>query len=579
MAKIETIRHSLAHIMASAVKNLYPKTKFGMGPDTENGFYYDFDFPKNQKISTDDLGKIEKEMKKIIKEEMVFNKSIISKEKAKQIFKEEKYKLEIIKEITNKKVTIYQSGSFIDLCSGPHIKFSKEIQPGSFKLIRVAGAYFKGDEKREMLTRIYGLAFETEKELKDYFLLVEEMKKRDHRKLGKELDLFCFSDIVGPGLPMYTPKGTTLIEQLKKKVETICRSYGFEKVSAPSLAKIDLFEISGHAKKFGKELFRVNSEEGHSLALKPVQCPHHTQIYASKIRSYKDLPIRYMESDKQYRAEKPGEVGGLNRVYAITVEDGHSFCTVDQVKEETKKMVEIIKEFYTSLGLWDNHKVYLSFRDYQHPEKYIGDEKDWNKCEKMLKEINKEMDLNAEIQEGEAALYGPKIDFMFKDALGKEIQIPTVQVDFSTAKRFNLFYISESGKKVAPVMVHRAILGSYERFIALLIEHFAGAFPLWLSPIQVEIINIGEKHKDYVEEIYKKIIDQDIRAKVNTENLTLGKKIREAETQRIPYIVIIGDKEIQNKEISVRKRGKGDIGSIKIDKFIEQIKEEKNKKE
>ncbi len=562
---MEKIRHSLAHVLAMATKELFPSALLGMGPAIENGFYYDFLMPKD--FSEKDLEKIEKRMKEIIKRKVDFKKEIITEKQANKIFKQELFKLDLLKDL-KEKITIYNSDSFSDLCSGPHIKNSKEININSFKLTKIAGAYWKGDEKNQMLTRIYGVAFATEKELKDYFLLVEKMKKRDHRKLGKELDLFCFSDLVGPGLPMYTPKGTILIEELKKRVEEICREHGFEKVITPHLTKIDLYKISGHADKFKEELFHVNSEKKQKFVMKPVQCPHQTQIYNSQIRSYRDLPIRYMESEKQYRSEKPGEVGGLNRVYAITVEDGHSFCTVDQVKEEVKKMVEIIKEFYTSLGLWDNHKVYLSFRDYQHPEKYIGNDKDWNKCEKMLKEINKEMNLKAEIQEGEAALYGPKIDFMFKDALGKEIQIPTVQLDFATAKRFDLFYISESGKKVAPVMVHRAILGSYERFLALLIEHFAGAFPFWLSPVQVTIIPVGEKHIKYAQKIEKTLKESNIRVKINQETETVSKRIRNSEMQKIPYILVLGDKEIKNKKISLRKRTEKEIKEITLEEFL-----------
>ncbi len=560
---MEKTRHSLSHILALTVKEIFPQAFLGMGPAIENGFYYDFLMPKS--FSEKELKKIENKMKETIKKNLSFKKRFISKKEAQKIFKEEPFKLDLLKDIKGK-VSLYEVNGFVDLCSGPHVKNTKEINLDSFQLSRVAGAYWKGDEKNQMLTRIYGIAFESKEKLNKYLDLVEESKKRDHRKIGRELDLFCFSEIVGPGLPMYTPKGTALIEQLKKKVEAICRSYGFEKVSAPSLTKIDLFEISGHAKKFSEELFHVNSVSGHSFALKPVQCPHHTQIYASKIRSYKELPIRYMESDKQYRAEKAGEVGGLNRVYAITVEDGHSFCQVSQVKDEIKRMISIIQEFYTSLGLWKNHKVYLSFRDYQHPEKYIGEEKDWKKCESILKQINKEMNLKAEIQEGEAALYGPKIDFMFKDALGKEVQIPTVQIDFATAKRFNLFYVSKTGKKIAPVMVHRAILGSYERFLALLIEHFAGDFPFWLSPIQVVIIPINEKCLEYAKEIKEKL--KDIRVEINSEEESVSKKIKKAELQKIPYMVVIGEKELKSKKISLRKRKEKKIKETSLNNFL-----------
>lgn len=579
MENIEKIRHSLAHILAQAVLEFWPKTKLGMGPAIENGFYYDFKLPKA--LSEEDLQKIEKRMREIILEKQKFEKQKISKSKAKKLFAVQPYKLEIIKDLPGQDVSIYQNlpsskkgPVFVDLCKGPHVKNTKGIDPNAFKLTKTAGAYWKGNEKNKMLTRIYGLAFQTEKELEDYIKMTEEAEKRDHRILGKKLDLFVFSEIVGSGLPMYTPKGTVVKDELQKEIEKICRNYGFEKVSAPSLAKIDLFETSGHAKKFSEELFRVSSDIGHKFALKPVQCPHHTQIYASKPRSYKDLPIRYMESDKQYRAEKPGEVGGLNRVYAITVEDGHCFCTVEQVKDEIKRMINIIWDFYKPLGLLNNSWVSLSLRDKKQPKKYIGENKDWNQCEKILKEVSDEMNLRAKKCEGEAALYGPKIDFMFKDSLGKEIQIPTVQIDFATPKRFKLSYIDKDGKEKIPVMVHRAILGSYERLIALLIEHYAGAFPLWLSPIQISVIPISEKHDEYAKKIVKQLKNSGVRVQLKSENETLGKKVREAETQKIPYLLIVGDKEISAGTVSARQRGEGDLGQMPVEKFIEKIRDE-----
>ncbi len=428
-----------------------------------------------------------------------------------------------------------------------------------------------------MLSRIYGVAFKTSEELNQYLKLVEEAGQRDHRKLGKELDLFCFSDLVGPGLPMFTPKGTFIKERLQKRMEEICRGYGFEKVITPHLAKIDLYKLSGHADKFAEELFHVTSAHKQEYVMKPVQCPHQTQIYASKTRSYQDLPIRYMESEKQYRAEKPGEIGGLNRVIAITVEDGHSFCQVDQVKEEIKNMVNIIKEFYTSLGLWGNHWVSLSLRDYNSPDKYIGNIEDWNTCEQMLGEISKEMDLNAQKCEGEATLYGPKLDFMFRDSLGKEIQIPTVQLDFATPKKFNLTFVNNKGEKENPVMVHRAILGSYERFLALLIEHFSGAFPLWLAPEQVRIISVGESHKEYCQNLTKKLTTQNIRATADSKNDTVSYKIKKATKEKIPYILVIGDKELNSDTLIVRDRGSEQTREVSEQDFIREIKEKENK--
>jgi len=561
--------------MAEAVMEFWPKAKLGMGPAIENGFYYDFKFLRP--LQEQDLEKIEKRMKELILQKQKFEKQKISKSRAKKLFAIQPYKLELIKDLPGQTVSVYKSGEFVDLCKGPHVKSTKEINPNAFKLTKIAGAYWKGSEKNKMLTRIYGLAFETEKELKDYTKMMEEAEKRDHRVLGKKLDLFTFSEIVGPGLPMYTPKGTIIKEELQKKIEKICRNHGFEKVSAPSLAKIDLFETSGHAKKFADELFYVTSKTGHKFVMKPVQCPHQTQIYASKPRSYKDLPIRYMESDKQYRAEKPGEIGGLTRVYAITVEDGHVFCTREQVKDEIKTLINIVKEFYTLFGLLGNHWVSLSTRGKDF-SKYIGEKKDWNLCEKILQEVSDEMGLKAKKCPGEAALYGPKLDFMFKDAIGKEIQIPTVQIDFATPKRFKLSYTDKDGTKKTPVMVHRAILGSYERLIALLIEHYAGAFPVWLSPIQVAVIPISKKHDDYAKKIEKQLKDNNIRVELKSENETLGKKIREAETQKIPYLLIVGDKEISANTVSIRERGRGDMGQLEVDKFLNKIKEEINAK-
>lgn len=585
---LEILRHSTAHILAAAVLEMFPEAKFGIGPAIENGFYYDFDLPRT--LIPEDLPLLEEKMREIIKANYPFEKQEIDVKKASELFKKAKqdYKAELIKDISKgtkslkrdlvPKISIYKTGDFIDLCAGPHIDSSGEIKSDAFKLTKISGAYWKGSEKNKMLQRIYGTAWETKKDLDEYLQMLEEAEKRDHRKLGKELDLFCFSELVGPGLPLYTPKGTILKDELQKHIEGVCKKYGFQKVSAPSLAKVELFEISGHAKKFGDELFHVTSAKKHNFVLKPVQCPHQTQIYASKTRSYKDLPIRYMESDKQYRAEKSGEVGGLTRVYAITVEDGHSFCRVDQVKDEIKNMINIIRDFYIALGLWENHWVSLSVRDYAHPEKYIGEPKDWDKCETMLQEISDEMNLGAKKCEGEAALYGPKLDFMFKDATGREIQIPTVQIDFATPKRFKLEYINKKGEKIPPVMVHRAILGSYERFLVLLIEHFAGAFPLWLSPIQVEIIPVSEKFIDYAEKIEKQLKEKNIRVSLNRADETLGKKIREAQKQKINYMLIIGEKEQNAQTIAVRERTKGDLGTMKAEEFIEKISQEiKNK--
>jgi len=574
---LEVTRHSLAHILATAVLDMFPEAKFGTGPATENGFFYDFDLPRT--LIPEDLPILEEKMREIIKANFKIEEANAPIEKAEEDFvkSQQGYKVELIsdlKEAGEKEVGLYKINGFVDLCKGPHLDSTGEIDPQSFKLNRISGVYWKSDEKNKQLQRIYGLAFENKNALKEYLKQIEEAGKRDHRKLGKELDLFCFSDLVGPGLPMFTPKGTIIIDELKKHIETVCRNHGFEKVMCPSLAKIELFELSGHAKKFGEELFRVTSSREHDFALKPVQCPHHTQVYASKKRSYRDLPIRYMESDKMYRAEKSGEVGGLSRVYAITVEDGHSFCRIDQVKDEVKNLISIIKDFYSGLGMWDNHWVSLSVRDYSHPEKYIGTSEDWDLCEKMLEEISDEMGLDAQRREGEAALYGPKLDFMFKDALGKEIQIPTVQVDFATPKRFNLVYTDNTGKEINPVMVHRAVLGSYERFLVLLIEHYAGAFPTWLSPVQTMIIPVSEKFNEYGNKILKELKQNDIRAEIDDSDESLGKRIRNAEKQKIPYILVVGEKEKGSESVAVRSRDNKEQNVLKIGEFIENIEKE-----
>ena len=456
----------------------------------------------------------------------------------------------------------------------------KEIQQESdlyIKLIRISGVYIDGNIKNEMINRISGKTFSSQEELKKYEEFIKDAKERDHRKIGKDLDLFCFSDYVGPGLPLYTPRGTIVKDELQKQIEKICRKYGFQKVSCPSLANINLFETSGHAQKFNDELFRVSSPKGHEFVLKPVQCPHHTQIYASKIRSYKELPIRYMESDKQYRAELPGSVSGLSRVYAITIEDGHSFCRIDQVKNEIINMYNIIRDFYSKMGLWNNFWVSLSLRDNNHPEKYVGSNEDWILSENILKEICKELNLDVKICEGEAALYGPKIDFMFKDALGREIQIPTIQLDFATPKRFGLFYIDENGEKQVPVMIHRAILGSYERFLVLLLEQFKGVLPIWLSPVQVNIIPVNNNaHSAYCRNLMVKLLEEDIRVQLDDSCETLNKKIKVSNDMKNPYTIVIGNKEIENNSVCLRKLGSKEQNNMKIDEFIQMIKKQLN---
>ena len=506
------INKEYAELLQKVIQNNYKNIKHENISANEKEFYYEFKI--EDKISENDIEKLEKEIRKLKKNAVV-------------------------------------------------------------KLIRISGVYLDGNSNNKMITRISGKGFNNKDELKKYNDFLQEAKERDHRKIGQDLDLFCFSDYVGPGLPLYTPRGTIIKDELQKEIERVCKKYGFQKVSCPALADISLFETSGHAAKFNDELFRVSSPKGHEFVLKPVQCPHHTQIYASKIRSYKDLPIRYMESDKQYRAELQGAVSGLSRVYAITVEDGHSFCRIDQVKEEVKNMCNLIKEFYTRMGLWKNNWISLSVRDYNHPENYIGNKEDWDVCEQMLQEVSDELGLNAKRCEGEAALYGPKLDFMFEDALGREIQIPTVQLDFSTPKRFNLSYINENGEKVPPVMVHRAVLDSYERFLVLLLEQTKGVLPLWLSPVQVNIIPVNMNyHNDYCKKLKEKLLEEDIRVEYDDSEESMNKKIRQSNIMKNPYTIIIGDKERDNNLISYRKYGSEETISMNIEEFINKIKEE-----
>lgn len=493
------------------------------------------------------------------------------------------------KDIRLDKMSYDDEGFYYEFASSNQVsendlpKLEKEIMAMGnnvyVKLIRISGVYFEGNPENEMITRIVGKGFKSLEDLEKYNDFVKEAKERDHRKIGQELDLFCFSDYVGAGLPLYTPRGTIVKDELQREIERVCRKYGFQKVSCPALADISLFETSGHAGKFDRELFRVESPKGHKFVLKPVQCPHHTQIYASKLRSYKDLPIRYMESDKQYRAELPGAVSGLSRVYAITCEDGHIFCTREQVKDEIINIVKLIREFYSNMGLYDVFWVSLSVRDYDHPEKYIGDKEDWDLCESILEEVCEELDLNAKRCEGEAALYGPKIDFMFKDDLGREIQIPTVQLDFATPKRFGLSYIDHNGEKQTPVMVHRAVLGSYERFLVLLLEQFKGVLPIWLSPIQVNIIPVNVKyHDEYCKELKCLLEDENIRVSYDDSKEQLSKKIRESNMMKNPITLIIGDNERDGDLVSYRRYGEEETHLMQIEDFIEFIKGEIKKR-
>ena len=475
-------------------------------------------------------------------------------------------------------VTIYRTGDFVDLCRGPHVENTSEIDSKAFDLLKVSGAYWRGNEENPQMQRIYGVAFTTEAELVKYKEMLIEAEKRDHRKLGQELDLFVFSDMVGPGLPMYTPRGTEIMNQLKEALNEIGRDNDMQSVSVPHLAKLDLYKTSGHADKFEDELFRVQSHYKQEFILKPVNCPHHTQIYSSRPRSYKDLPIRYIEQTMQYRDEKPGQIGGLQRTRGFTVDDGHTFCTVDQIQKEADLIAEVIEKFYQNLGLWGDHWVSLSVRDPKTPEAYIGDPDDWQLAEEMLQKVSDDRGLGAKRMEGEAALYGPKLDFMFKDALGRETQLATIQLDFAMPKRFELSYTDKDGSDKSPVMIHRAILGSFERFMMILIEHFAGAFPLWLAPEQVRVLPISEKFADYADQIKDQLKQANIRVTMDDSNESLGKRIRNSELYKIPYTVIVGEKEQESDTLAVRKYSQGDLGSSNVEEFITTLVENiKNK--
>ncbi|MEX0933355.1 MAG: threonine--tRNA ligase [Candidatus Paceibacterota bacterium] len=572
--RLERVRHSFAHLLAAAVLIHFPDAKPTIGPATDSGFFYDFSF--SEPPSQSDLKKIEKTMRSLLTSWTSFEQSTVSKEEAMRLFAENPYKLELIEGIVEagEEITLYTSGEFTDLCRGGHVESIKELKADAFELTSISGSYWRGDESKDALTRISGIAFETKEALDDYKSMLEEAKKRDHRKIGIEMDLYTFSDLVGAGLPLFTPKGTIIRTELQKALLEFSKDFGMQPVTIPHIAKIDLYHTSGHAEKFGDELFRVIGHYGQEFVMKPVNCPHHTQIYASKPRSYRDLPIRYMESTMQYRDEKPGEIGGLTRVRAITCDDGHIFCRPDQIKEEAKNIAEIIKRLYSSLGMYGDHWVSLSVRDPLHPEKYIGTDEGWVKAEKMLSELSDELELGARRMEGEAALYGPKLDFMFKDSLGRERQLSTIQFDFAMPARFGLTYTNESGEEETPVMIHRAILGSYERFLAILIEHFAGKFPLWLSPTQIVLIPISETHYSETKLVAEKLEEAGIRVEVFGDNNSLGKRIRKAKLERVPYIGVLGDKEVESHTLTVESRDSDSKEVLETEFLITKLQSE-----
>ena len=568
--QISKIRHSLAHIMAYAIKELYPKVKFGIGPEIENGFYYDFDFPTP--ISESKIQKIEKRMKKLIKQNLIFKKKNISKSEAKNLFKNQTYKLELIKGLPGKIVSIYQVGDFIDLCKGPHVKSTKEINPDTFKLTRTAGAYWKGDEKNKMLTRIYGLAFETKKELEQYLKNQEEAEKRDHRVLGQKLELFMFDKEVGQGLPLWLPKGAWLRKLVMDFAFNTYLERGYEPVSTPHIASTKLWAHSGHLDFYKESLYNSFGIEGEEYMLKPMNCPLHVQMYKNKRRSYKELPIRWTEMGTVYRYEKSGTLHGLTRVRGFTQDDAHIICTPEQLHKELLSALKLTLYIFNTFG-FKELEMNLSVRNPKNKSKFIGKDSEWKKAETELKNVLKEIGYKNFVYDvGGAVFYGPKIDIKVKDSLGRPWQLSTIQFDFNLPSRFNMEYYGADGKKHTPFMIHRALLGSLERFIGVLIEHYAGAFPLWLSPVQIWIIPINSSHVKYAKDISTKLKEQRFRVETKTESETVSKKIRQGEIQKIPYLLVVGDKEIKTKKVSVRQRGKKKIETISLTKFIKSIK-------
>ncbi|MDP2630331.1 MAG: threonine--tRNA ligase [Candidatus Uhrbacteria bacterium] len=561
------LRHTLAHLLAAAVLRLYPDAKPTIGPAIDNGFYYDFDF--SAPLSSDDLKKIEQEMRGILKTWESVSSKVVTGEEALEVFKNNQYKQELIREIVERgeDVTLYTWGEFQDLCRGGHAENATAIDPECFSLTHLAGAYWKGSEKNAMLTRIYGLAFSEKEELDAHLTLLAEAEKRDHRKLGKELDLFTFSELVGPGLALWTPRGTLIRNLLDEFIWSLRREKGYQRVTIPHITKKALYETSGHWQKFSNDLFKVQTREGHEFALKPMSCPHHTQIFARKPHSYREMPQRYAETTMVYRDEQTGELHGLSRVLCITQDDAHVFCRISQMKDEILTIWNIVNSFYATVG-FEQLKVRLSFHDAAKMENYLGTEDIWQRTEDSLRDIAKERGVHADEAIGEAAFYGPKLDFVATDSIGRSWQVATIQVDFNLPERFDLSCTNEEGSQERIVMIHAAIMGSLERFLSVYIEHCAGAFPVWLSPVQVQIIPVGLAHGDACRELAEQLSLQSIRTFVDESNESVGKKIRNAEKQKVPYMIVIGDKEKDLVTVSVRKRGEKDTQEYALNDFI-----------
>ena len=569
-----TMWHSSAHLMAEAIEQLYPGVKFGIGPDIENGFYYDIDF-SNYTISDEDLGKIEERMLVLARERQAFKRREVPKKDALDYFtrKGDPYKIELITDLNDGEITFYESGTFTDLCRGPHLPDTGFIK--AVKLLNIAGAYWRGDEKRQMLTRIYGITFPKQKELDDYLILLEEAKKRDHRILGRDLELFTFSQKVGAGLPLWLPKGAELRERLEQFLKKVQRRAGYVQVITPHIGNVELYRTSGHLAKYGKDSFQpINTPiEGEQFFLKPMNCPHHCEIYKSKPKSYKDLPLRVAEFGTVYRYEQSGELHGLTRVRGFTQDDAHIFCTPDQVKDEFKGVIEIVLLIFQALDFKD-FITQISLRDPDNKEKYIGTDENWEKAQKAIIEVAQESGLEYEIVEGEAAFYGPKMDFMVRDALGRKWQLGTIQVDYNLPDRFELEYTGSDNEKHRPIMIHRAPFGSMERFVAVLLEHCAGNFPLWLTPEQAIILPISDKYQEYSKKVLNLLKNSEIRALIDERSEKAGRKIRDAELRKVPFMLIVGEKEETSGTVSVRKHGQGDLGSFSVEDFISMVQNE-----
>lgn len=566
--------HSSSHLMAEALQQLYPGVKFGIGPAIENGFYYDIDLG-DRTLSESDLKKIEDRMIELARTKELFVRREVSKDEAMRTYTEkgDEYKCELIRDLQDGTITFYTNGSFTDLCRGPHLRDTSVIK--AVKLTSIAGAYWRGDENRQMLTRIYGITFPKKSMLDEYLVLLEEAKKRDHRKIGKELELFTFSSKVGQGLPLWLPNGAMLRERLEMFLRKVQKAYGYLPVITPHIGQKQLYVTSGHYAKYGKDSFRpiTTPQEGEEFLLKPMNCPHHCEIYKNTPHSYKELPLRIAEFGTVCRYEQSGELHGLTRVRSFTQDDAHIFCRPDQVKDEFLRVMDIISIVFKSMK-FDNFEAQISLRDKVNREKYIGSEENWDRAEQAIIEACEEKGLKARIEYGEAAFYGPKLDFMVKDAIGRRWQLGTIQVDYNLPERFGLEYTGADNQKHRPVMIHRAPFGSMERFVAVLLEHTAGNLPLWLAPEQAVILPISEKFNEYAESVRKQLAEKGIRATVDNRNEKIGKKIRDNELKRIPYMLVVGEKEVNNSEISVRKQGEGDKGSVKITTFAENFSRE-----